>query len=285
MTLASDHVTDNHATFEQDVVPYMRKLYPAALRMTRNPSDAEDLIQETFARAYVAFHQFTPGTNLSAWLYRILANTFINTRRKRGREPAQSLFGELGELHVPDTLMTQTARSAEEEAMNRLADSDILRALRELPEGFSATIYLADIEGYPYKEIAEIMGTPIGTVMSRLHRGRQQLRARLMAHARGREDHPRPASPPPAASSSQTSSPQPRPVSLPPASPSQTSPSQTSPSQTSHRPALPRPASHRPALPRPASPPLASPRPARPPRWRGGRPALRGVSLVGQKAS
>src|SRR5215813_10650632 len=155
MTLVNEHVTD-HATFEQDVVPYMRKLYPAALRMTRNPSDAEDLIQETFARAYVAFHQFTPGTNLSAWLYRILANTFINSRRKRGREPAQSLFGELGELHVPDTFMGQpvqrpflgrpgrlahggvgevqfadtfmgqTARSAEEEALNRLADSDVL---------------------------------------------------------------------------------------------------------------------------------------------------------------
>jgi RNA polymerase sigma-70 factor, ECF subfamily len=203
MTLVNEHVTD-HATFEQDVVPYMRKLYPAALRMTRNPSDAEDLIQETFARAYIAFHQFTPGTNLSAWLYRILANTFINTRRKRGREPAQSLFGELGELHVPDNVMSQAARSAEEVALNRLADSEILRALRELPEGFRATIYLADIEGYPYKEIAEIMGTPIGTVMSRLHRGRQQLRARLMAYARGRDDRPRPVGlPHPAASHAQ----------------------------------------------------------------------------------
>jgi RNA polymerase sigma-70 factor (ECF subfamily) len=191
MTLINEHVTD-HATFEQDVVPYMRKLYPAALRMTRNPSDAEDLIQDTFARAYVAFHQFTPGSNLSAWLYRILVNTFINTRRKRGREPAQSLFGELGDLHFPVTLMGQTARSAEEEAMNRLADSDVLRALRELPEGFSAAIYLADIEGYPYKEIAEMLGTPIGTVMSRLHRGRQQLRARLMVYARGRDDRARP---------------------------------------------------------------------------------------------
>jgi RNA polymerase sigma-70 factor (ECF subfamily) len=196
VTLVNEHLAGHHATFEQDVVPYMRKLYPAALRMTRNPSDAEDLIQETFARAYAAFHQFATGTNLSAWLYRILANTFINTRRKRGREPAQSLFGELGELHVPDILLGQTARSAEEEALTRLADSDVLRALRELPEGFSAAIYLADIEGYPYKEIAEIMGTPIGTVMSRLHRGRQQLRERLMAYARGRDGQslPSPAS-------------------------------------------------------------------------------------------
>src|SRR5260221_4607653 len=159
MTLANGHVTDHPARCEQDVVPYMRKLYPSALRMTRNPSDAEDLIQETFARAYVAFHQFPPGTNLSAWLYRILVNTFINTRRKRGREPAQSLFGELGELHV------------------------------------------SDIEGYPYKEIAEIMGIPIGTVMSRLHRGRQQLRARLLAYAQGQDDQARPAGLPAAAAS------------------------------------------------------------------------------------
>jgi RNA polymerase sigma-70 factor, ECF subfamily len=185
MTLAK-HATEA-SRFEQDVVPYMRKLYPAALRMTRNPCDAEDLLQETFARAYSAFHQFQPGTNLSAWLYRILANTFINTRRKAKREPVQSLLGELGEMHVPDALLTQRARSAEEEALDRLAESEVLRALWDLPEGFSTAIYLADIEGYPYKEIAEIMGTPIGTVMSRLHRGRERLRARLKSHDRGRD--------------------------------------------------------------------------------------------------
>jgi RNA polymerase sigma-70 factor, ECF subfamily len=193
MTLASEttneQLTDEQFSFEQDVIPYMRKLYPAALRMTRNPSDAEDLLQETFARAYAAFHQFKPGTNLSAWLYRILANTFINTRRKVGREPAQSLFSELGDMQVPESLLSHSAApSAEEEAMNRLADSEVLRALRELPEGFSTTIYLADVEGYPYKEIAEIMGIPIGTVMSRLHRGRERLRERLVAHGRGRHD-------------------------------------------------------------------------------------------------
>jgi RNA polymerase sigma-70 factor, ECF subfamily len=191
MTLASD-VTDEQPSFEQDVIPYMRKLYPAALRMTRNPSDAEDLLQETFAKAYVAFHQFRPGTNLSAWLYRILANTFINTRRKVRREPAQSLFSELGEMHAPDKLCSQSAKSAEEEALDRLADSKITRALRDLPEGFRAAIYLADIEGYPYKEIAEIMGIPIGTVMSRLHRGRERLRERLLAPARSKDESSRP---------------------------------------------------------------------------------------------
>jgi RNA polymerase sigma-70 factor, ECF subfamily len=191
MTLASD-VSDEQLSFEQDVIPYMRKLYPAALRMTRNPCDAEDLLQETFAKAYVAFHQFRPGTNLSAWLYRILANTFINTRRKVRREPAQSLFSELGELHAPDKLCSQSHKSAEEEALDRLADSKITRALRDLPEGFRAAIYLADIEGYPYKEIAEIMGIPIGTVMSRLHRGRERLRERLLAPARGKDESSRP---------------------------------------------------------------------------------------------
>jgi len=191
MTLASD-VTDEQLSFEHDVIPYMRKLYPAALRMTHNPSDAEDLLQETFAKAYVAFHQFRPGTNLSAWLYRILANTFINTRRKVKREPAQSLFSELGELHAPEKLCSQSARSAEEEALDRLADSKITRALRDLPEGFRAAIYLADIEGYPYKEIAEIMGIPIGTVMSRLHRGRERLRERLLAPTPGKEESPGP---------------------------------------------------------------------------------------------
>jgi RNA polymerase sigma-70 factor, ECF subfamily len=218
MTLAS-HITDEQLDFEQDVIPYMRKLYPAALRMTRNPSDAEDLLQETFARAYAAFHQFRPGTNLSAWLYRILSNTFINTRRKVGREPAQSLFSELGDMQVPENLLAQSAApSAEDEALSRLADSEVLRALRDLPEGFSTTIYLADVEGYPYKEIAEIMGTPIGTVMSRLHRGREQLRERLVAHARG-QDAETPQRAPRRRRSSRWHAPRPRQAHLPHARP------------------------------------------------------------------
>jgi RNA polymerase sigma-70 factor, ECF subfamily len=191
MTLAS-HVTGEHPDFEQDVAPFMRKLYPTALRMTRNPSDAEDLLQETFAKAYVALHQFQPGTNLGAWLHRILANTFINSRRKLRREPAQALFSELGEMQLPEMLLaSQSAPSAEDQAMQRLADSEILRALRELPEGFSTALYLADVEGYPYREIAEMMGIPLGTVMSRLHRGRERLRSRLVTHASGRAGAPR----------------------------------------------------------------------------------------------
>jgi RNA polymerase sigma-70 factor, ECF subfamily len=190
MALAATQLTDDHARFEEDVVPYMRKLYPAALRMTRNPSDAEDLLQETFARAYAAFHQFSPGTNLNAWLYRILSNTFINSRRKLAREPQQTLSPELCDQRVPDILRDQwhapSARSAEDVAMERMADSEVFRALRDLPEGFRAALYLADVEGYAYHEIAEIMGTPVGTVMSRLHRGRQRLRMRLGKYAQNR---------------------------------------------------------------------------------------------------
>jgi RNA polymerase sigma-70 factor, ECF subfamily len=192
----TDEEPDAERRFEQDVIPFLGQLYPAALRMTRNPSDAEDLVQETFAKAYAAFHQFMPGTNLRAWLHRILANTFINSYRKKRREPLQALSTDFHEdWQVGADPLAAPVRSAEAEALDRLADSEILRALRELPEEFRVAVYLADIEGYPYREIAEIMGTPIGTVMSRLHRGRGKLRQKLAAYAPKRAGRPHVAAP------------------------------------------------------------------------------------------
>ena len=177
-------MTDRVGRFERDVLPFHSQLYPAALRMTRNPSDAEDLVQETMAKAYAAFHQFRPGTNMRAWLHRILANTFINHYRRKRREPIQDLGVDFSaDWQTSNDPLTPPARSAEAEALERITDSDILQALRELPPDFRAAIYLADIEGYPYREIAEIKGTPIGTVMSRLHRGRAKLRERLAGKA------------------------------------------------------------------------------------------------------
>jgi RNA polymerase sigma-70 factor, ECF subfamily len=176
--------TADRARFERDVVPFMGQLYPAALRMTRNPSDAEDLIQETFAKAFAGFHQFKPDTNLRAWLHRILANTFINSYRKKRREPIQDLgFDFQEDWQTGNDPLTPPVASAEAQALERLADSEILMALRELPAEFRVAIYLADIEGYPYRQIADIMGIPIGTVMSRLHRGRAKLKQRLIGYA------------------------------------------------------------------------------------------------------
>jgi RNA polymerase sigma-70 factor, ECF subfamily len=175
------------ARFERDAIPFMGQLYPAALRMTRNSSDAEDLIQETFAKAFAGFHQFKPDTNLKAWLHRILANTFINSYRKKRREPVQDLGVDFQEeWQTSSDPLTPAVASAETQALERLADSEILRALRELPAEFRVAIYLADVEGYPYREIADIMGIPLGTVMSRLHRGRAKLRQRLTSYAPSR---------------------------------------------------------------------------------------------------
>src|ERR1700751_2706236 len=172
---------DSRTRFERDVVPQLSQLYPAALRMTRNPTDAEDLVQETSVKAYAAFQQFTPGTNLRAWLNRILTTTFINVYRKRRREPQQALGGDLQEWQMPADRPPPPVPSAEAEALDRTTDSDLLRALRDLPGEFRTAVYLADIEGYPYRDITEIMGTPVGTVMSRLHRGRRKIREQLLA--------------------------------------------------------------------------------------------------------
>ena len=187
MSDENDTVVDPEkvARFERDALQYLDPLYGAALRMTRNPADAEDLVQETYMKAFAAFDSFTDGTNLKAWLFRILTNTYINIYRKRQRQPLQTGSDDLTDwqLHEVESHDSRGLRSAEAEALDRLADQDVVDALAALPEDFRMAVYLADVEGFAYKDIAEIMDTPVGTVMSRLHRGRKLLRSALEDYA------------------------------------------------------------------------------------------------------
>ena len=180
---------DLRAIFEEQALPYMDQLYAAAMRMTRNPADAADLVQETFVKAFQAFKQYQQGTNLKAWLYRIQTNTFINQYRKKQRDPFQGSIDDLEEWQVggaESVTQSLSTRSAEAEAIDHLPDSAVKDALQAVPEDFRLAVYFADVEGFSYQEIADIMKTPVGTVMSRLHRGRRMLRELLADYARDR---------------------------------------------------------------------------------------------------
>ncbi|QEW02520.1 sigma-70 family RNA polymerase sigma factor [Microbacterium lushaniae] len=184
----ADATVEAREQFEEQALPFMDQLYAAAMRMTRNPADAADLVQETFVKAFGSWGTFTQGTNLKAWLYRILTNTYINTYRKKQREPYQGTIDDLEDWQLggAESTTATSARSAEAEAIDRMPASVVKDALQSIPEDFRLAVYFADVEGFAYQEIADIMKTPIGTVMSRLHRGRRMLRELLTDYAKER---------------------------------------------------------------------------------------------------
>ena len=184
-----DEAAAKRALFEEQALPFADQLYAAAMRMTRNPADAADLVQETFVKAFQAFGQYQQGTNLKAWLYRIQTNTFINNYRKNQRNPYQGTIDDLEDWQLggAESVTQHTStRSAEAEAIDHLPASAVKEALQAIPEDFRLAVYFADVEGFSYQEIADIMKTPVGTVMSRLHRGRRMLRESLSEYARDR---------------------------------------------------------------------------------------------------
>src|SRR6478736_5647706 len=177
----------DQARFAEQAMEFMAPLYSAALRMTRNPADAEDLVQETYLKAYRGFGGFTEGTNLKAWMYRILTNTYINSYRAKQRRPDETDLDEVEDLYLYRRLggleAARSGRSAEDELMDTFSEAEVKSAIEDLPENFRMAVLLADVEGFSYKEIAEILDIPIGTVMSRLHRGRKALQRRLYEFA------------------------------------------------------------------------------------------------------
>ncbi len=185
------------ATFQAEAMQYAPQLYSAALRMTRNAADAEDLVQETFLKAYRSFHTFAEGSNLRAWLYRILTNTFINTYRSKQRRPDESDIADVEDLYLyrrlPAMESAIASRSAEDQLFDLFTDGEVKGALEALPENFRLPVLLADVEGFSYKEIAEMLDIPIGTVMSRLHRGRKAMQKSLFDYGRAKglvdDDH------------------------------------------------------------------------------------------------
>lgn len=185
MPNAKNDAAERLHSFELQAIPLMPQLYGAALRWTRNPSDAEDLVQETFAKAFNAWSQFEQGTNLKAWLYRIMTNTHINLYNKRAKDPSRGGLDELEDWQIGDaeSLTATSSRSAELEAIDNLPSDAIRQALANMPEEFRMVVYYAVVDGLPYAEIAEIMGTPVGTVMSRLHRGKKLLKKSLADYA------------------------------------------------------------------------------------------------------
>lgn len=181
--------------FEEQALPLLDQLYGGAMRLTRNPQDAEDLIQETYLKAFSNFDSFKQGTNLKAWLYRIMTNAYINSYRKAKRRPVESSADELSDFQLYTTSGHDSTglESAEVEALKQMPDSEISEAMNDLPEDYRMVVYYSDVVGLAYKEIAEVMGTPLGTVMSRLHRGRKLLRAALKDVARDKgigRNHP-----------------------------------------------------------------------------------------------
>jgi RNA polymerase sigma-70 factor, ECF subfamily len=178
------------AKFADQAMPFMDALYTAALRLTHNPSDAEDLVQETYLKAYRAYNGFEDGTNLRAWLYRILTNTFINSYRSKKRRPEETDLGEIEDLYLYRRLggleAAAASRSAEDELLDFFTDAEVKSAVEALPEQFRLAVLLSDVEGFSYKEISEILDIPIGTVMSRLHRGRKALQRQLYEFAKDR---------------------------------------------------------------------------------------------------